>query len=243
MKRILSLIITMIGCTIASTATPYSYKNAVVVWHGNVNNSGQAARGWWQSQIPWGQTTSWWYYAPPVSASLEMISVDKITRYWWGMNSIPLGYTYQGYGVGNTTKGSGDASSACYTLNQEIGEEWVGSDAMFRYTYRKMEWVLRVTLDRPWSATPPAGQLPPNPGGASVLEVVVYSMENYLVLGTYALTIPDGAVTVDFLIDHGNYSATVLNSWAGAAPGPVMQYYTTNYAPLYPSWTGWLPDI
>lgn len=229
--------------SLSNHASPYGYKNAQIIWHGNANQPSSGSRGWWQSAIPYGQTTSWWYYAPNVSATMELYSVNHIRRYWWATGNLPLGYTYQGYSCGSVSGGAGNTYSHLYTLAEELDEEWMTADAMWRYTYSKELWVLRVTLSAPWNSAASA-PLPPGPtGGAAVLEVVVWSALNATILGTYPLSIPEGAVTVDFLIDHGNYNASVLNSWTGAPDGPVSNYFTQAYSPQYPNWTGWIPDI
>lgn len=241
MKRILSIIAGLVmGLGMVANATPYAYKNAVVVWHGNANQPPTGSRGWWQSAIVWGETSSWWYYAPNVSATMELYSVDYIRRYSWLTGNIPLGYTYQGYSCGTTSGSAGNTSSSLYTLAEELDEEWPTTDVMWRYTYSKELWVLRVTLSTPWNSTPSA-PLPPGPtAGSAVLEVVVWSAFNATILGSYPLSIPEGAVTVDFLIDHGNYNASVLNSWTGTPDGPVSNYFTQAYSPQYPVWGGWI---
>ncbi len=241
MKRILSIIAGLvIGFGMVANAVP-NLKNAQIIWHGNANQPPSGATGWWESAIPYDQTTAWWYYAPNVSATVEMYSVDKIVRYWWGMTGVPVGYTYQGYDCGSTSMGTGNTASTMFTLDTEVGEEWFSGDWAYFYVHTKQEWYLRVTLSSPWSSSA-SSPLPPGPtGGAATIEVVVWSFGNAFILGTYPLSIPEGAVTVDFAIDHKNYTASVINSWPGAAPGPLSEYYNaTNYSPLYPTWAGWI---
>lgn len=241
MKKLLLGLLLFVSCMLST----FTSNAASIIFHpfGSGMSGGANAPGWWMQSYSEDGIHHWMYYAPPsAGGTAEVFSIYYNVWRFSPSFTPPIYFSKRGTSVSTTSFANSQNASTIGECNIPSGGFWPIISPMPPYFFQQprlygyqLEYIVRITLNSPYSGTPPA-PMPSNAqggvvGGFGFIEGVSYDKITGCINGAVTMNPDAGTKVFDVAVCVNLYGVdtfTIVGQWK---QNEVVPSLSANYLP------------